>query len=435
MSGMSKLDELSRLAKPAAEKIKTQRFVRVVSHHDADGITACGIVCHMLQRLNIPFQATIVSNLDDSIEEHLEPDQFVIFCDMGSGQPDIVNKYEAVILDHHMMLDGHRQLHVNPQLIGVDGGSEVSGSGVAYALARLMGKNSDLAGLAISGAIGDKQKMISVNADILAEGIKAGAITSKKGLKLGRGPLVKVLASSTDPYFDFSGYPEEAEKFIGELGLHGNIEALAPEDLKKLSSALTLKLLKKSPPDTIDSLIGDAYVLNSELIRDVYDFTNTVNSCGKLGVPGLGLSVCLRYRPAVEEAEARRFEYAGEILKAFHEAFSRINECGSLRYVDICCSDVTGAIASTIIRYVLPDKPVIVLNTEDGNVKISARGTADLISKGLDLSVAIRESAKKVGGIGGGHKIASGGMIPLGNEKTFLAAANDIIGRQLNGHV
>jgi single-stranded-DNA-specific exonuclease len=435
MTGISKLDELSKVAKPAVEKIKKQKFVRVVSHHDADGITACGIACHMLQRLHIPFQATIVSNLDDSVVKDFEPDQFVIFCDMGSGQPDIVNRFDAVILDHHVPQEGHRQIHVNPHLIGFDGGSEVSGSGVTYSLARLIKGNVDLAGLAISGAIGDKQRMLGVNKDILAEGMKAGVVNAQKGLKLGRGPLERVLTCSTDPYFDFSGRPEETKKFLDELGLRGNIESLAPEELKKLSSALTLKLLKKSPPDTIDSLMGDAYVLNDELIKDAYDFTNTVNSCGKLGVPGLGLAVCLRVRSAVVEAETKHFEYSEQILDALHTAISRVRDYGSLRCLDICCSDVTGAIASTIIRYVMPDKPIIVFNTENGSVKISARGTAELISRGLDLSVAIRESAMRAGGSGGGHKIASGGLIPTGNEKAFLESADAIIGRQLNGAV
>jgi single-stranded-DNA-specific exonuclease len=435
MGGTSRLDELSGIAKPAAEEIKSQRFVRVVSHHDADGITACGIVCHLLQRLRIPFQATIISNLDASISKIVDPKDFVIFCDMGSGQPDIVNGFHAVILDHHIPQEGHSQVHVNPHIIGIDGGSEVSAAGVAYALARIMGNNVDLAGLAVSGAIGDKQKMDGANRDILDEAAKAGVVAAYKGLKLGRGPLEKVLACSTDPYFDFSGRPEETKKFLQELKLQGNIESLSQEDLKKLSSALSLKLLKKSPPDTIDSLLGEAYILNRELIKDVYDFTNTVNSCGKLGAPGLGLSVCLRHGPAVAEAESKRFEYSEQILRALHDAIARIHECGSLRYVEISCPDVTGAIASTIIRYVMPDKPIIVLNSEDGSVKISARGTADLISRGLDLSAAIRESARKAGGSGGGHKIASGGMIPKGSEKAFLESLDAIIGGQLNGQV
>src|SRR5271157_2863548 len=435
MSGMSKLDELSQIAQPAAKKIKAQKFVRIVSHHDADGITACGVICQMLRRLNIPFQATIISNLDPSILNFLEPDQLVIFCDMGSGQPDLVNKFDAIILDHHIPQEGHTQVQINPHLIGMDGGSEVSAAGVCYALARLMGDNADLAGLAISGAIGDKQKMQGVNKDILEEGIKAKAITVQKGLKLGRGSLEKAPIYSIDPYFDFSGNPQETKKFLEELHIGGSIESLSHEELKKLSSALTLKLLRKSPPDTIDSLLGDAYILNCELIKDVYDFTNTVNSCGKLGAPGLGLAVCLRDESAMKEAESKRFEYSGQILNALSNAITNTHECGSLRYVDICCSDVTGAIASTIIRYVMPDKPIIVLNTENSSVKISARGTAELIEKGLDLSVAIRESAKLAGGNGGGHKIASGGMIPVGNEKVFLKAADAAIGRQLNGKV
>ncbi len=429
------LEAISKMARPAADKILKQKFVRVVSHHDADGITACGIICLALQRQHIPFQATIVSNLDSSIEAVLDPAVPVIFCDMGSGQPDIVNKYDAVILDHHMPQDGHKNIHVNPHLAGMDGGSQMSASGVAYAFARAMGDNVDLAGLAISGAIGDKQQMIGPNRDILDEGVKNGIITVKKGLKLGMGPVGKVLEYSIDPYFDFSGRQEETEKFVRELGLSGNIECLSHEDLKRLGSALSLLLLKKSPPETIDSLFGDVYILEKELVKDVYDFTNTVNSCGKTGQPGLGLSVCLRYEPALKDAEEKRFEYSGQILQALHQAISQVKEMSAIRYLDICCSDVTGAIASTIIRYVMPDKPIIVLNADGDRIKVSARGTAALIRQGLDLSTAVREGATAVGGNGGGHKIASGASIPAAGQKEFLTAVNTIVGRQLSGKV
>ncbi len=429
------LEAISQMARPAAEKIRKQKFVRVVSHHDADGITACGIVCLALRRQHIPFQATIVSNLDSSIDAVLDPAMPVIFCDMGSGQPDIVNKYDAVILDHHMPQEGHKNIHVNPHLAGIDGGTQMSASGVAYAFARVMGDNTDLAGLAISGAIGDKQQMIGPNRDILDEGVKNGVITVQKGLKLGMGPVVKVLEYSIDPYFDFSGRHDETEKFVGELGLNGDIERLSRDDLKRLGSALSLLLLKKSPPDTIDSLFGDVYLLEKELIKDVYDFTNTVNSCGKTGQPGLGLSVCLRYEPALKDAEEKRFEYSGQILQALHKAISQVQEMSAIRYLDICCSDVTGAIASTIIRYVMPDKPIIVLNADGDRVKVSARGTALLIRQGLDLSTSVRESATAVGGNGGGHKIASGASIPAAKSKEFLEAVNALVGRQLSGKV
>jgi single-stranded-DNA-specific exonuclease len=435
------LEAISKMARPAAEKIKKQRFVRVVSHHDADGITACGIICLALQRQGIPFQATIVSNLDTSVEAVLDPAVPVIFCDMGSGQPAIVNKFDAVILDHHVPNGTHVNVVVNPHLAGIDGGSEMSASGVAYAVAREMagngvpGDNVDLAGLAISGAIGDKQRMVGPNRDILEEGLKNGVISVQKGLKLGMGPVEKVLQYSIDPYFDFSGKHEATEHFVHDLGLGGNIESLSHEDLKRLGSALSLLLLKKSPPDTIDSLFGDVYLLNRELIHDVYDFTNTVNSCGKMGLPGLGLSVCLRYGPSLKDAEEKRFDYSGQILEALDKAISHVKEMSHIRYLDICCSDVTGAIASTIIRYVMPDKPIVVLNVEGDMIKVSARGTAALIRQGLDLASAVREGATAVGGNGGGHRIASGAAIPAACKQQFLEAVNDILGRQLSGQV
>ena len=39
-----------------------------------------------------------------------------------------------------------------------------------------------------------------------------------------------------------------------------------------------------------------------------------------MGLPGLGLSVCLRYGPALKDAEEKRFEYSGQILDALDKA-------------------------------------------------------------------------------------------------------------------
>src|SRR5512138_2162760 len=154
-----------------------------------------------------------------------------------------------------------------------------------------------------------------------------------------------------------------------------------------------------------------------------------------MGQPGLGLSVCLRYQPALQDAEEKRFEYSGQILEALHKAISNVKDMSYIRYLNICCSDVTGAIASTIIRYVMPDKPIVVLNVDGDKIKVSARGTATLIRQGLDLATAVREGAVAVGGNGGGHKIASGAAIPAGCARQFLESVNTIVGRQLGGQV
>ena len=102
-----------------------------------------------------------------------------------------------------------------------------------------------------------------------------------------------------------------------------------------------------------------------------------------------------------------------------------------LRYVILDNSDATGHIASTLIRYYYPDKPFITLNRKDGSVRISARGTPQLIKAGLDLSLVLGEASKSVGGGGGGHNIASGAGIPLDTESDFLRKASEIIRAQM----
>ena len=88
-------------------------------------------------------------------------------------------------------------------------------------------------------------------------------------------------------------------------------------------------------------------------------------------------------------------------------------------------------VAGLGIRYLFTDMPLLTLNHKGDIVKISARGNKLLVSQGLDLSAALRKGAESVGGVGGGHTIASGASIPPGTEDKFVAVVDDIIGQQL----
>ena len=55
----------------AAEKIREiavqDDFIRIVSHHDADGISAAAIITKALSRLNATFRGRIEKQLDDKL--------------------------------------------------------------------------------------------------------------------------------------------------------------------------------------------------------------------------------------------------------------------------------------------------------------------------------------------------------------------------------
>lgn len=91
---MSELEKLINLAKKAAEKIQKYRFVRIISHNDADGLTSAGIMAEALLRAGIRFQLSISEKLDEflieKVNRSISQGELVIFCDMGSGQPELI---------------------------------------------------------------------------------------------------------------------------------------------------------------------------------------------------------------------------------------------------------------------------------------------------------------------------------------------------------
>ena len=103
---------------------------------------------------------TILEHLSkESIEELAkETDKMFIFCDMGSGQIELINKlgFNAIILDHHPPELDETEigniLQLNPHIFGANGAKEISASGVCYLIARLFGYY-DLAPIAVVGVV------------------------------------------------------------------------------------------------------------------------------------------------------------------------------------------------------------------------------------------------------------------------------------------
>ena len=49
---------------------------------------------------------------------------------------------------------------------------------------------------------------------------------------------------------------------------------------------------------------------------------------------------------------------------------------------------------------------------------------------GVDLAEALRETSAQVNGFGGGHRIAAGATVPIGEDKKFLELLDAKIGEQ-----
>ncbi|MCK5626064.1 DHH family phosphoesterase [Candidatus Bathyarchaeota archaeon] len=229
---------ITQAANTIKKHIDTNEFIRVITHIDADGLAAAGILGKTLQRAEAFFRLRIVKQLNEEIVNELtsEDPSLLIFLDLGSGSLDLLDAKlkdcELIILDHHkpMEVTIPQLIHVNPHHANYDGTREISGAGVTYLTAKTIDKtNIDLAPLAIVGALGDSQDkndergLIGLNEDIVDDAVNTGCIMVEKDLLLfGREtrPIHKVLVNTTNPFIqDLSNAEDKCLGFLNNLDI------------------------------------------------------------------------------------------------------------------------------------------------------------------------------------------------------------------------
>ncbi|MDV0446326.1 hypothetical protein MsAg5_01560 [Methanosarcinaceae archaeon Ag5] len=437
-----KIRRLTDLAEKAADLIKQQSFVYLFTHNDTDGLTSAAIMIQALSRADISYQHAVLSKLDSgvvsSLRQTMKKNALIIFCDIGSGQASYLSQFPPacpiVVLDHHVPVgDSPAKIIVNPMVVGLEGANMVSGAGVSYLVAKSMNpENVDLSTLAVAGMVGDRQLMISVNAKILDDAKNAGILTSRTGLRVGGGPLYDIFMTTTEPYLDVTGNPGKINQFLSDLNLTGKtIEELTDDEMKLLSDTVLEKILEHGSPDAAEAAVGDIYYLKNRLVENVFDFAGILGSCGKDEAFETALYLCAGNKSALPmawEIHERNQKY---LIKSLNEAFPNVKTLNHISYVHGMELQSAGEISTTYIRYVDPSKPFVCLNENEDIIKVSARGTRDLIRRGLDFSTAVKTAAEWVGGNGGGHNIASGGAIPLGTADVFLEKLDELVGLQL----
>jgi RecJ-like exonuclease len=443
-------ENLEKLCKKASEIIlsfpKSTR-IRVISHYDADGITAAAIICKALYRSGYDFHATLMRNPFDKGLARIskEENELIIFTDMGSGQIETIEKLnsKSIILDHHQFLKektDKKVFQINANLCGINGNYEACGATLAYKFAlSLDSANVDLASLAVVGLTGDKQYIGGIsglNKSVIDEAVKNKIVKENIEVKLYGPTLFDALYCSVDPYYSgISGNKNGIVSLFKKLKLEKNVklEKLDDKTKKQLQSFLMLTLIKKGcEKNILDTIIRPRYytkLFNKESER----LSDLLDACGKGGNRGLGLSVCMGDKRALEDAIELEKKYKQDIL----DELLRLDKDGfkqkkNFRYFYSKDSSLGGVIGGIAMNFILDrEKPLISIVRNENEIHVSSRGTQYLVEKGLDLGFAMKQAAKKLKGHGGGHKIAAGATIDADKEDEFLKIVDDIFSKQL----
>lgn len=467
------LASAAEAAKVILETAQQDGFIHVFSHLDADGVAAAGVMGKTLFRLDARFRTRITQWVDEKIIGEIVADKpaLVILTDFGSGYLELLNEkipdFKVLILDHHQIsktVENSNFVHVNPHLHGIDGATDISGSGVAYFVAKAVNpRNVDLAPIALVGALGDMQdrydqrKLGGLNQLMVEDAVNAKLLSVEKDLTFfGREtrPIHRTLATTTNPFIPgISGEEDKALAFLSSLNIplkSGDkwraLRDLTEEEKKRLCSALAEYLLSKGLHYEVTNLIGHIYILCTEepwtSLRDAREFAVVLNSTGRMDRPSLGISLCMGDRgAALQEANSVLEDYRKNINKYLiwvAEKPERLRELDNIYVVngeDFVNEKIIGTISS-ILTSSLPnvEKPLIAYAKVPGEgvAKFSARTTDVAVRKGVNLGDVMR-AAEQFTGKGGGHNIAAGAQVPLDKVEEFVKTANDLVGKQLKG--
>lgn len=460
--------------KGIVEKVKGKNKFFVVTHHDCDGLSSAAIVIRALERSGkkVCGWKVLKQLYREDFEEIKSGGNEVgaecyFFTDFGSlllnemGEEFGENFF---VIDHHQVKEGlDDEKHFNACLFGFSGNDEVSASGSAYLFAKsLSEENKDLSALAIVGACGDMQdgrggKFQGLNEEILKDAQEAGVLKIEKDLRLyGRisRPLVQFLMYSSSPVLpQLTADEGNCVKFLEQVGIElkfgenwRTYSDLNENEKQALVSAILMHLSNYNTPEwKLQELIGDIYTLEKEEekspLRDAKEYSTLLNACGRNEKGELGLKVCLGERGE---------DYQKALtLMAWHRMNLRkgielMKEKGVEERESFYLFDSEGKIPDGIIGIVAGmlygsgligwNKPIIAIaKHKDGSEKASARGTQELIRRGLNLGIAFREISKELKNAeGGGHMIACGIKFDPEDKEKFLELLDEKIKKQIH---
>jgi len=456
---------LLKRARKLANIINGSKEIHIVTHIDADGITAGAIASQTLKRLGKRYSIEFVKQLDKMVLERLknENHELVWFTDLGSSISTDYKDVNMVITDHHLCTkNSDFPFHLNPHLFGYDGGFQLSGAGATYLVSKSISKkNMDLSSLAIVGACGDLQDrknciLTGVNRDILEDGKESNLVDSKLDIRyFGREtrPIYKLLQYASDPLIPgLSGRESACISFLQDMDIKmkdGDAWRcwihLSKDERRKIISGIAQILLMKGFGHKLTTrIIGEVYTLKQEKegteLHDAKEFATLLNSTARYGQFEVGLNVCLGDRDewlkkAQNLLRGHRHNLVEGLQFAKEEGIEKRDYLQFFHAGTGIRDTIVGIVANMLLNSVETSNDVPIIGFADndkGEVKASARGTQGLVEKGLNLSAAMHNAAEEVQGVGGGHNIAAGATIPKGKEEEFLDLLEKEIKTQLS---
>jgi single-stranded-DNA-specific exonuclease len=434
------LKEIDTFTKEFLEFSK-DKPIRIISHHDTDGITSAAILAKTFSRLDKPFSIRIVKGLDKDIldkEIKRQPKEVLLFSDLGSSNlshfKDLKNP--VFILDHHEIdpdkLNKNTKI-INPHLSSAPKDNEATGAGICYLFSKAISQdNKDLSSLAIIGIIGDRHEtnLSKINEQIIKDSTN---IKIKKGLVIypATRPLRRALEWSTSPYIPgVTGSGPGAMEILRETGIPYNktLLELSEEEMSKLITAV---VLRRAQHGKAEDILGNLFILKFfNTKEDVREISTLINACSRTGHSDIAISYCLENEKAKTQALEIYTKYKQELVSGLKVA-EKMDKIKGKGFIILNAKDqikdaIVGTICSMLSSSPTYDQGTILIGMayNEDKIKVSARIAGH---EGRNLKEVLEKTVTTFKGANpetiaevGGHHFAAGCLVEKDKENSFI---------------
>jgi len=415
--------------------------IRIISHHDTDGITSAAILAKTFKRLDKKFSIKIVKGLDgDIIKKELlrQPKEVVLFSDLASGSLGYFKdaKEPVFVIDHHEL---HKEeLHdkvkiINPHLTEDADLNSCTGAGLCYLFSKAISPdNHDLSSLGVIGMIGDRHEsdLSKINQQMIDESVD---LEIRKGIVLypATRPLRRALEWSTSPYIPgVTGNGPGAIDLLRETGIpmQKSLLELTEDEMSKLITAV---MIRRAQHNKQDDIVGNLYILKFfNTKEDVREISVLINACSRLGYSDVAIAYCLGNEKAKVRAHDIYTEYKQELVSGLRVA-EKMDKIDGKGFVILNAKDkIKDAIVGTICS-MLSSSPsykegtiLIGMAYNEDKIKVSARivGRDGRNLKEVLEKTIIMFKIENPGTIAevGGHHFAAGCLVEKDKEESFV---------------
>ena len=190
-----------------------------------------------------------------------------------------------------------------------------------------------------------------------------------------------------------------------------------------LCSLLVIHASEICRPEALQTIWGDVWNLEREVIEKAHDLAFVVDACGKSGKGSIAASLCLRSTKNIDNA----FETAkNHRLELIQEMNGYLSSPRTEDIAPVMCSkkSLASDMADVIFRNISTEFPVIVaVKNDDKTCSCSIRTES---GPGKNLGDIVHELAEQCDGAGGGHQARAGATIACERLDTFVRGIAEV---------